>query len=230
MRFCSAAGACGHAACSLLEPASQALLLTVLFGASQSFLTPMGYQTNLMVFGPGRYRFFDVARYGAGLTVLMTLLVPGLILVQAEASDTHAASPGHSSHPGVVPKADSAPVHRGDGPARDQPRHLVAGQSPLFQPERGPVGSTLHRHVGRHGDGSDRDDVGRDLTTCGQAVLALMILVGGLGLMAITTFLQGFVVRGVRYGDVWTAVRRSTNLVLAAWAALSGALRSLQPC
>ena len=39
-------------------------------------------------------------------------------------------------------------------------------------------------------------DVGRDLTTCGQAVLALMILVGGLGLMAITTFLQGFVVRG----------------------------------
>ena len=61
----------------------QALLLTVLFGASQSFLTPMGYQTNLMVFGPGRYRFFDVARYGAGLTVLMTLLVPGLILMQA---------------------------------------------------------------------------------------------------------------------------------------------------
>ena len=61
----------------------QALLLTVLFGASQSFLTPMGYQTNLMVFGPGRYRFFDVARYGAGLTVLMTFLVPGLILAQA---------------------------------------------------------------------------------------------------------------------------------------------------
>ena len=61
----------------------QALLLTVLFGASQSFLTPMGYQTNLMVFGPGRYRFFDVARYGAGLTLLMTLLVPALILTQA---------------------------------------------------------------------------------------------------------------------------------------------------
>ncbi len=39
-------------------------------------------------------------------------------------------------------------------------------------------------------------DVGKDLTTFGQAVLALMILVGGLGLMAITTFLQGFVVRG----------------------------------
>ena len=37
-------------------------------------------------------------------------------------------------------------------------------------------------------------DIGTDLTTFGQAVLALMILAGGLGLMAITTFLQGFVV------------------------------------
>ncbi len=60
----------------------QALLITVLFGASQSFLTPMGYQTNLMVFGPGRYRFLDVTRYGAGLTVLMTLIIPVLILWQ----------------------------------------------------------------------------------------------------------------------------------------------------
>jgi len=59
-----------------------ALLITVLFGASQSFLTPMGYQTNLMVFGPGRYRFFDFTRYGLGLTILMTLMIPGLILWQ----------------------------------------------------------------------------------------------------------------------------------------------------
>ena len=59
-----------------------ALLMTVLFGASQSFLTPMGYQTNLMVFGPGRYQFLDVTRYGAGLTVLMTFIVPLLIIWQ----------------------------------------------------------------------------------------------------------------------------------------------------
>ena len=39
-------------------------------------------------------------------------------------------------------------------------------------------------------------DVGADLTTAGQLVLAMMILAGGLGLMAITTFLQGFVVKG----------------------------------
>ena len=57
-----------------------ALLITVLFGASQSFLTPVGHQTNLMVFGPGRYRFLDVTRYGSGLTLIMTVLVPALIL------------------------------------------------------------------------------------------------------------------------------------------------------
>ena len=57
-----------------------ALIMLVLFGASQSFLTPMGYQTNLMVYGPGRYRFFDIAKYGAGLTLIMTLTIPALII------------------------------------------------------------------------------------------------------------------------------------------------------
>jgi trk system potassium uptake protein len=36
-------------------------------------------------------------------------------------------------------------------------------------------------------------DVGKELTTLGQVLLLLLIMVGGLGLMAITTFLQGFV-------------------------------------
>ncbi|WP_370593378.1 TrkH family potassium uptake protein [Synechococcus sp. BSF8S] len=39
-------------------------------------------------------------------------------------------------------------------------------------------------------------DVGQDLTFAGQVLLAVLILTGGLGLMAITTFLQGFVQRG----------------------------------
>ena len=56
-----------------------AFIYTVLFGASQSFLSPVGYQTNLMVFGPGRYRFLDIARYGLPLTIVMTLLVPFLV-------------------------------------------------------------------------------------------------------------------------------------------------------
>ena len=66
---------------STLEIAPNALIMIVLFGASQSFLTPMGYQTNLMVYGPGRYRFFDIARYGIGLTVIMSLTIPALIIL-----------------------------------------------------------------------------------------------------------------------------------------------------
>ena len=65
---------------STLNIAPHALILIVLFGASQSFLTPMGYQTNLMVYGPGRYRFFDIARYGVGLTIIMSLTIPALII------------------------------------------------------------------------------------------------------------------------------------------------------
>ena len=66
---------------SILDISPNALIMLVLFGASQSFLTPMGYQTNLMVYGPGRYQFFDVAKYGVGLTIIMSLTVPALIIL-----------------------------------------------------------------------------------------------------------------------------------------------------
>ena len=65
-----------------LQQPPMAFIFAVLFGASQSFLSPVGYQTNLMVFGPGRYRFLDVARYGVPLTLTMTVLVPWLICRQ----------------------------------------------------------------------------------------------------------------------------------------------------
>ena len=56
-----------------------ALILAITIAASQSFLTPVGYQTNLMVYGPGRYRFLDMTRYGLPLTLLMALVVPFLL-------------------------------------------------------------------------------------------------------------------------------------------------------
>ena len=62
-----------------LDQPPMAFIYAVLFGASQSFLSPVGYQTNLMVFGPGRYRFLDVPRYGFPLTITMTITVPFLI-------------------------------------------------------------------------------------------------------------------------------------------------------
>ncbi|MBV2350466.1 SLC13 family permease [Synechococcus sp. HK05] len=62
-----------------LDQPPMAFIYAVLFGASQSFLSPVGYQTNLMVLGPGRYRFLDVPRYGFPLTITMTITVPFLI-------------------------------------------------------------------------------------------------------------------------------------------------------
>jgi di/tricarboxylate transporter len=51
-----------------LEP--RAFAVAILIGASCSFLTPIGYQTNLLVYGMGGYRFLDFTRLGAPLTVL----------------------------------------------------------------------------------------------------------------------------------------------------------------
>jgi di/tricarboxylate transporter len=43
----------------------------VVFGANCSFASPIGYQTNLMVMGPGRYRFKDFMNAGIPLMIVM---------------------------------------------------------------------------------------------------------------------------------------------------------------
>ncbi len=50
-------------------------VLAVAYGASASFLTPFGYQTNMFVYGPGGYRFTDFARVGLPLTLLALVVV-----------------------------------------------------------------------------------------------------------------------------------------------------------
>jgi di/tricarboxylate transporter len=52
-------------------------VLAVTFAASGALLTPIGYQTNLMVYGPGGYRFTDFVRMGAPLQVLLALATCG---------------------------------------------------------------------------------------------------------------------------------------------------------
>lgn len=55
-------------------------IIGVCFGASACFATPVGYQTNLMVFGPGGYRFKDFLRLGIPLNIFVvvaaTLFIP----------------------------------------------------------------------------------------------------------------------------------------------------------
>lgn len=48
--------------------------VAIAFAASADFMTPIGYQTNLMVMGPGNYKFKDYFKLGFPLTVLFTLI------------------------------------------------------------------------------------------------------------------------------------------------------------
>jgi len=53
----------------------RALIVSVTLAASMAFITPIGYQTNLMVYGPGNYRFLDFARVGGLLQVLLWIVI-----------------------------------------------------------------------------------------------------------------------------------------------------------
>lgn len=50
------------------------LVLVVMIGASASFATPIGYQTNTLVYGPGGYKFSDFIRFGVPLNVICAVV------------------------------------------------------------------------------------------------------------------------------------------------------------
>ena len=60
---------------SLRRPQEESLAIladiAAMMGASAGFITPIGYQTNLMVYGPGGYRFTDYVRLGLPLSLVV---------------------------------------------------------------------------------------------------------------------------------------------------------------
>lgn len=58
----------------LLGVSARPFVFAICFGTSTSFMTPMGYQTNLMVYGPGRYKFNDFIKAGTPLTLIFWMI------------------------------------------------------------------------------------------------------------------------------------------------------------
>jgi di/tricarboxylate transporter len=53
-------------------------VMSMTIAASCGFATPIGYQTNLMVYGPGGYRFSDYLRFGGILNLIVWILTVAL--------------------------------------------------------------------------------------------------------------------------------------------------------
>lgn len=66
------------ATASRLEVNHMPFIIALMIAASAAFATPMGYQTNLMVYGPGGYKFSDYLRMGLLLDVLMAAITVSL--------------------------------------------------------------------------------------------------------------------------------------------------------
>ena len=64
----------------------QAFALCVAFGAGTSLVTPVGYQTNLIVFGPGGYKFRDYMKIGLPLTFIYMVVTVVILIWQFDLS------------------------------------------------------------------------------------------------------------------------------------------------
>ena len=69
----------GLATAAQLDVSPRPFAIAVVFAAAASFVTPLGYQTNLMVYGPGGYRFTDYIKTGLPLSVVLTTI--GIIAI-----------------------------------------------------------------------------------------------------------------------------------------------------
>lgn len=72
-------GQIGLSVATAIGAQPDALLIAVLIGASSDFLTPIGHQNNLLVMGPGGYRFGDYARVGGPLALIVVFVSATMI-------------------------------------------------------------------------------------------------------------------------------------------------------
>ena len=54
---------------------------TIMLGASASFMTPFGYTTNLLIYGPGRYKTMDFLRFGTPMQIVLWICSIGFLMV-----------------------------------------------------------------------------------------------------------------------------------------------------
>ncbi|MFH1844017.1 MAG: SLC13 family permease, partial [bacterium] len=67
------------ATANTMDVSTAPFVFTIMMGASASFATPIGYQTNMMVYGPGGYRFSDFLKIGVPMNLIMWLAASTMI-------------------------------------------------------------------------------------------------------------------------------------------------------